>query len=431
MKNKLVLSLVLVPVLVLVLAGDGRADDTVTFDQAVQEAIKKNPQAAKAVEQINRAEALLRQARASSLPTINATGTYTRLDNDRGSFCTLQPCPPNPTRPFLPANSLQANVNITVPIISGANWVRWMHAGDQIDVAKATAVDVARQIALTAARSYLTVVAAHRVVNSFSHARDTAKAHLDFATARLGAGIGNRIDQVRASQQFSQAELQFQNASLNLVRAKEALGVILGREGPVDVGPEPTLGNVDANAALSGANARADVVAAAERWHAARNVQRDGWTDFLPTVNGSFVPFYQEPPSIAIPQTGWQALIVLSLPLYDGGLRYGVQRERASNTEQARLDHEAALRQAKADVRVALEAVRIADDALKAARDNQSLADQAVDLANTAYRAGATTNIEVVDAERVAREAATQVAVAEDASRQARLDLLAASGRFP
>ena len=45
--------------------------------------------------------------------------------------------------------------------------------------------------------------------------------------------------------------------------------------------------------------------------------------------------------------------------------------------------------------------------------------------------AGANTNIEVIDAERTALDANTNAAVAEDAARQARFDLLAASGRFP
>ena len=58
-------------------------------------------------------------------------------------------------------------------------------------------------------------------------------------------------------------------------------------------------------------------------------------------------------------------------------------------------------------------------------------AAQALKFATLAYEAGASTNIEVVDAERRARDADTAVVVAEDAARQARLDLLAATGRFP
>ena len=47
------------------------------------------------------------------------------------------------------------------------------------------------------------------------------------------------------------------------------------------------------------------------------------------------------------------------------------------------------------------------------------------------FRAGAATNIEVIDAERAARDADLAVAVAEDQLRRARLELLNALGRFP
>ena len=47
------------------------------------------------------------------------------------------------------------------------------------------------------------------------------------------------------------------------------------------------------------------------------------------------------------------------------------------------------------------------------------------------FKAGASTNLEVIDAERAARDADTAVAVVEDRLRRAKLDLLAALGRFP
>ena len=72
-----------------------------------------------------------------------------------------------------------------------------------------------------------------------------------------------------------------------------------------------------------------------------------------------------------------------------------------------------------------------ADQALTAARDAARLAQRAMELANIAYQAGATTNLEVIDAARSARDADTAAAQAEDLARQARLDLLVASGRFP
>jgi outer membrane protein TolC len=122
---------------------------------------------------------------------------------------------------------------------------------------------------------------------------------------------------------------------------------------------------------------------------------------------------------------------VLTIPFYDGGLRYGQEKAQKALANEAQLDVEATLRQAKSDVRVAFEEMQRADVALDQAEQSSAFANQALVLANLAYRAGATTNLEVIDAERQARDAATQAAMAEDTSRQARLDLLAASGRFP
>ena len=48
-----------------------------------------------------------------------------------------------------------------------------------------------------------------------------------------------------------------------------------------------------------------------------------------------------------------------------------------------------------------------------------------------AYRAGISNNLAVIDAERRARDATTAATQAEDAARQARLELLIAAGRFP
>jgi outer membrane protein TolC len=128
---------------------------------------------------------------------------------------------------------------------------------------------------------------------------------------------------------------------------------------------------------------------------------------------------------------GWQAQLVLSLPLYDGGFRYGVRRERKAIEDEARVQWEGALRQAGVEVRAAFEVLRHTDQSLDSARAAARAADSAAKLADQAYRAGATTNLELIDAERRARDAATQAAFAEDAARQARLDLLLASGRFP
>lgn len=121
----------------------------------------------------------------------------------------------------------------------------------------------------------------------------------------------------------------------------------------------------------------------------------------------------------------------MAIPLYEGGLRYGQAKERRTVEKIAVAQFEASLRQARSEVRTAFQQVTHADAALQTAREAAKLATEALELANVSYHAGATTNLEVIDAERRERDAVVTAALAEDTARQARLDLLAASGSFP
>jgi outer membrane protein len=189
----------------------------------------------------------------------------------------------------------------------------------------------------------------------------------------------------------------------------------------------PLLGD----ALRSARSIRADVRASEATAKAVDRTVRQAYADYLPYLNLVAFPFYQTPGVPTIPETGWQAELLLTLPLYDGGLRYGQEHERAALADEAHLKVEGTVRQAGSDVRSSFEEVELADVALRQAEQSSQFATKALMLANAAYRGGATTNLEVIDAERQARDAETLAAVAEDAARQARLDLLAASGSFP
>lgn len=393
------------------------------FAEAVKRALERNPTALVAATDIRRADALLKQARASWLPQVVGTATYTRLDSDRtlGNGTVISA-----------ANSFNANLLVTIPIIHPKAWSLSEHAADQVDVSRASLAEVRRQLALAVGRAYLTVIAQRRLVEVSERARDTAKAHYEFSKKRLEGGVGNRLDAVRAAQQLATAESQLQNARSGLVRAREALGVLVGENGPVDSGDDPSMAEMPTlNAALDATQKRTDVAAQKTRLAAAQRVVNDNWRDYSPYLTAIGQPFYQNPPSLTQPLTGWQAQLVLTIPFYDGGLRYGLAKEREAVRDQAQLQLDATLRQAKSDVRAAFDAMRLADDSLKSAREASQLAGEALKLAELAYSAGATTNIEVIDAERQARDAETQAAIAEDAARQARLELLVAAGRFP
>ncbi len=396
--------------------------ERLTLQAAVQRALARNVTVQVAQHDLRRIEGVLREVRAASLPQLSAGGTYTRLDDERKLG----------DRVAAARDQLSANVTLSAPLVAPRAWTQWSHAKDDVETVRAAADDVRRQIAVSTARAYLAIVSQRRVVEIGERARDTARAHLGFSSQREAAGLGNAIDSVRAAQELATTEAQVETALSGLTRAREALGVLIGSDAPADASegadlpPPPPLPD-----ALEGVEQRGDLRAQRARLRAATNVTRDDWADYAPLLTGVFQPFYQNPPGLVQPLTGWQAQLILTLPLYDGGLRYGLAEDRAARREQARAQLEGALRQARAEVRTAVDVAVHADAALAAARRAAELARQAFDLADLAYKTGATTNLEVIDAERRSRDAETAAVVAEDAARQARLDLLAASGRFP
>jgi outer membrane protein len=399
------------------------APERMTMDVAIQRSLDRNPTYEVAREEIRRAQALVEQARAQSLPTLYGTAAYTRLDGDRVSGGVV----------IDPKGAVFLGAVLAVPLVSPRTWALWSHAKDNVEVTRTAADDTRRTVAIATGHAYLEVFAQKRVLDAGLRARDTAKAHYDFAHSRFVGGVGNRLDEVRAAQELATDETLVQSSRAAIVRAQEALGVLVGARDPVDSVEEPALPEPPPlHAAIDQATTgRTDVVEAETRKQAAQHVRHDTWTDYSPYVTGTFQPFYQNPPLLTTPTTGWQAQILVTVPFYDGGLRYGLGHERASLLREAEITREGTVRQARSDVRTAFEALQRADESLGQARSAARLANEALDLANLAYRAGATTNLEVIDAERAARDADTRAEVAADGARQARLDMLAAAGNFP
>lgn len=396
--------------------------EVLTLESAVTRALGRNPTASIAAEEIHRAEAFVTQARAGALPSVAFNASYLRLDHDR----VLN------GRVISAANQVAASLSASLPLVAPQRWVQWSRSRDNLEVARMSVEEARRQLAITVARTYLTLVAQHRVVEVAERARRTAEAHLSFARQRFSAGYGNRIDEVRAAQELATSGSQLQAAIGQLARLREALGVLVSSDGPVDASDMLTLPAVPTleEALRDGTTRRSDVLLGQARLAAAEHAVRTGWADYAPTLTANAQAYLQDPPTLTVPILGWQVFVALTLPLYDGGLRYGQARERRIFARQARLALDGGQRQIEGDVRAAWQSLEHAEAALQEAREAARLAGEGLKLANLAYQTGATGNLEVIDAERRARDAETAAVVVEDAARQAQLDLLIASGRF-
>ena len=395
------------------------ASERVTFGEAMRRAAAQATNAAIAAEEVRRAEALLVEARSVSLPFLSVNGSHMLLDHDRVQG----------TSTVAARHQRNANATAQVPLFAPSRWALWAVASEQVEVARASEQDVRRTVLLTAARAYLTVLAQHRVVEVSRSARDIAKVRFDFAHARRAGGIGNAIDESRAEQQLATSEAQLRNGEVGLIRAQEALGTATGIDAALDAAEEPSFAP-----APDGANAearRADVRAARERLEGAALARRYSWTDWLPTLFATAQLFANAPSTVTNPDTGWQVLFLLSLPVFEGGLRVGQLQEREALEREARIQLDSTLRLVHSDVRLATETLSRQEAALGSSRLAAGQARNVLQLTIEAYKAGATNDLDVSTAQQQSRDADLQVVIAEDAVRQARLDLLSAFGQFP
>jgi outer membrane protein len=399
--------------------------ESITLDEAVHRALTNNPTIAQVSQGVLRAEALLQQARSATRPTASAAFSNITADAERGFEGVVTQ----------PRNQSGFSASVSMPILAMSRWAATTQARDQIEIANLSTAEVRTDIAVATAQAYLAIIAQKRLVEVSLRARETSLAHLDYAQRRLAAGAGTRLNELRAGQEVATNEARLENAQLGVRRAQEALGVLVVADGPVDAAGEPVF-DVNSQLAPSGTEAawmaaRPDIrlFAAAER--AADRVWRDSFKDFFPTGAVSFEPLALAPAGAFNSARSWRFVVSFSQPIFDGGERRGLRRAREAAFNVSSLALQGLQIQARSEVRLAQETVRSSERALASLRSAAEQANGVLSIVNIAFEAGATTNLEVIDAQRQARDADSSAAVAEDVVRRARLDLLTALGRFP
>ena len=412
-------------ILVLTIAAPALAQtpvvETVTFDEAIARALAKNPTVAIAATNILRSEALLEQARAVVKPRLSASVTTTTLDSGRSFGAeTVQP-----------QNQSVFGLAASVPVLAAAQWAARTQVLDQIEIARLSVTDTRRQIAVATASAYLAIIAQQRQVDVTLTAIETARGQLDYNTRRREGGVGSRLNELRSSQLLSATQAQLEVLRFNVQRAQEALGVLLAANGPVDVNGEPAFEIPQAVAETEWLPHRPDIRVLIAQREANARIVNDSRLDWWPAASMNFGPQLLTPAGIFQPSRTWALSVQMSQPIFEGGQRKGVRHQREAIFQASALSLEQVQIEARSEVRIARAAIAARDRALDAARHAALTANEVLKITVIAFEAGSTTNIEVIDAQRSAGDQETFVALAEDAVRQARLDLLVALGRFP
>lgn len=371
-----------------------------------------------AAQDIARAEAQSRIALAGALTTINGTGQYTHniITNESLQFAragdTIVPRPVNVPFP----DFVTGQILLVQPVFAPRAWYAIGTAHRNEDAARLTFDDIKRQIALSVANAIVGVVTAERIAELNRLGLRNALTRLDITVRRSGLGGGTGLDVVRARQDVEVARSTLVAGDETLRQARESLGLALGMPEQIGVPPSVDLNGLEADARsvckpARTVDERPDVAALHERANVGRRLVNDAKLQFSPTIDVRSGVATTTVDTGAAPNTTWNIQAVLTVPIWDGGIRYGNLRDARAQEEIALQRLEAQRRKAVIEVTQAQRGVTVAEDRRRVASQARDLSAENDRLTRAAYTEGRGTSLELVVAAQALREAEIQLAL--------------------
>jgi outer membrane protein TolC len=415
----------LVSLLALVAPRVAWADDGLRIEDAVREAVTRNERARKAPLRVDQAEGQRERARSAFLPSLTATGSTTLNGaEDRNGNLT----------------QTAGVLALQQPLLAPSAFPLYTQARRQLEAERWGAVQDVRLVAFDAARAFLQVLAAERVLEAANRRVERARANLDNADARASAQLASTNDATRARLELAIAARDAATAVGSAERAYLGLGFLLGRpvSPPLEL-PERTTRAAEAIADGPGLSKqiapalerRADVLSARERTAALRASADEPLYRLAPTVGLGAQLRAQANPAQGERAVSEAATLTLTWGIFDAGFRYADRRTRVAQAESQALDEALLRRSVETDVALALASLRASREALRISEEAVTAAMQSVDETEILYRQGLARAIELTDANARRFDAEVNRAASRLAMEQAYFELRFALGLGP
>jgi outer membrane protein TolC len=371
---------------------------------------------------VERAEGNWRIQLAGSLPTLTGTGTlahqFVRSEPSAISTGTSTP-------------TGVAQLTVSQPLLAPRAWYAIGTADVQIKAAKLTVYDKERLVLIAVANAIVTVVTSERLAEINRVGLRSALQVLELTQRKQALGSGTKLDVVRSQQDVGIARATLITGDEALRRARETLGLALGDSAGYGVSPSISLneiqGSIRQTCAPGTADQRADVLAARASLEAARRGVTDVKLAFAPTalVSSTASVGSEAPPGGK--NYAWSIQGVLTVPLWEGGARYGALRTANATVAEQKALVDGALRLATQENTQAHRSVIVAEQARQVSEQTRELAKETARLAQVAFEAGTGTSFDLVDSARKEREAELDLANKEFEVIRAKLTALLAT----
>jgi outer membrane protein TolC len=372
------------------------------------------------MDQVLQAEAQTRIALAQYLPTITGTGVYTHqlITNTVSSgFAVTGTGVTTSSRVPLP-DTLAGQVQLQQNVINVQEFDQISISELNEDTTRLTVDDKKRTLALSLANQIVAVVTAERSADINRVGLRVALEQLEITKRKQALGAANGLDVVRAQQNAANARATLVTGDESLREAREALGLALGIPDETGVAANVNVNGL-AEGALSSCKAvrsvdeRPDVAAARMNLEVAKRNLQNVWYTFLPTLNAQSTLNETTVVATGYPNPTWNIQAILSVPLWDGGTRYGNLRNARAAEDIAAQTLESLRRQAIIQIQQAQRQLAVAEVSGKVALEQRDLAAKNDQMTQAGYMVGQGTSLELVTASEAHRQSELNLALAE------------------
>jgi outer membrane protein TolC len=299
-----------------------------------------------------------------------------------------------------------------------------------------TVQDTKRTLDLSLATQIVSVVTAERSAEINRMGLRVAIEQLELTKRKASLGAAMLLDVVRADQNAENARVALVNGDEVLRQAREALGLVLGVPEETGVAEDLKVDGLARDAirschAIDTVDERPEVAAARENLEVAKRNLRNTWYSFIPVVTLQSTLSATSAVNAGYPNPTWNIGAAVSIPLFDGGTRFGTLRIQRAAQDIAEQSLVALQRQDIIQVEQAQRGIEVAEASHKVSLRQRDLAAQNDTLTQALWARGQGTSVDLVTASEAHRQAEQTLVVAEFGVVKARLAAIMALSTCP
>ncbi len=381
--------------------------------EAVARALDANPDVRKGLEDLNRLEGVIAEAKADALPELTAYGTFVRYRDpsflNSSSFDSFPPEFKDQLRPF-PANLYEGTAQLKQTLFSfklghAIRAARFGHTYGREALRR-----VRQEVSLAAIQAYNDYLLRLERVRIGEKSVRQKELQLEVARNRRAAGVVTDLDVLRF-------EVNLENDRATLLRVQGEADLARGRLNAVMVRPiddpvTPTdaleyrpfeVGIEDAVKEAWQGRPEAKAVDLEEkiRREAVGVVAADGRPSL--DLNGAYGWSVRQPSNFLKQDFAkWSVGLSLKIPIFDGFRTAGRVAQAKAELNKVGQDRIALENEIRLEAKDAVDRLRVAKKVLDAADLAATQAEKALAMAQASYRLGAASTLDVLDAQAAA-----------------------------